>query len=96
MVIQTNLTALQALGQYQRTNSAVSKTLEKLSSGFCINRAADTAGLGVSQAMLAQIAELVRAQRNVKEGIDITNTANGAIYERLNYWPVPAKYDAPF
>ncbi len=46
--------------------------------------------------MLAQIAELVRAQRNVKEGIDITNTANGAIYERLNYWPVPAKYDAPF
>ena len=59
MVIQTNIAALQTLGQYQRTNGSVSKTLEKLSSGFRINRAADdAAGLGVSQSMRAQIAEL--------------------------------------
>lgn len=82
MVIQTNIAALQTLGQYQRTNGAVSKTLEKLSSGFRINRAADdAAGLGVSQSMRAQIAELARCQRNVQEGIDVTNTADGALAE---------------
>ncbi len=82
MVIQTNIAALQTLGQYQRTNGSVSKTLEKLSSGFRINRAADdAAGLGVSQSMRAQIAELARCQRNVQEGIDVTNTADGALAE---------------
>lgn len=82
MVIQTNITALHTLGQYQRTNGSVSKTLEKLSSGFRINRAADdAAGLGVSQSMRAQIAELARVQRNVQEGIDVTHTADGALAE---------------
>ena len=65
-----------------KIRGSVSKTIEKLSSGFRINRAADdAAGLGVSESMRAQITELARAQRNVQEGIDVTNTADGALAE---------------
>lgn len=82
MVIRTNATALRALGENQRQRSVTSKTLEKLSSGFRINRAADdAAGLGVSESMRAQITELNRCQQNVHEGIDVTNTADGALAE---------------
>lgn len=85
MVIRTNVTALRTLGESRKQQTAVAKTLEKLSSGFRINRAADdAAGLGVSESMRAQITELERCQQNVNEGLDVTNTADGALEEINN------------
>lgn len=85
MVIRTNVTALRTLGQSRKQQTAITKSLEKLSSGFRINRAADdAAGLGVSESMRAQITELERCQQNVNEGLDVTNTADGALEEINN------------
>lgn len=74
--------AVHTMHENIKIRGSVSKTIEKLSSGFRINRAADdAAGLGVSESMRSQITELARAQRNVQEGIDVTNTADGALAE---------------
>ena len=82
MVIQTNITGVHTMHENIKIRGSVSKTVEKLSSGFRINRAADdVAGLSVSESMRAQITELARAQRNVQEGIDVSNTADGALAE---------------
>lgn len=82
MVIRTNVPGIHVMHENIKIRGSVSKTIEKLSSGFRINRAAnDVAGLGVSESMRAQITELARAQRNVQEGIDVTNTADGALAE---------------
>lgn len=82
VVISTNIMALRALGESRKTDQKTKKTLEKLSSGFRINRAADdAAGLGVSESMRAQITELTRCRQNVREGMDIADTADGALAE---------------
>ena len=82
MIIQTNIPALHALRQKKNTDNSIAKNLEQLSSGFRIRRAADdAAGLAVSEKMRAQITELERCEINVSEGIDIAQTADGALGE---------------
>ncbi len=82
MRIQHNITAMNAYRNYNNNTSAVSKNLEKLSSGYKINRAGDdAAGLAVSQKMRLQIAGLVQAQKNAKSGISYVQTAEGALQE---------------
>lgn len=82
MIIQTNIPALYALREKKNTDNAIAKNLQKLSSGFRIRQAADdAAGLAVSEKMRAQITELERCELNVSEGIDIAQTADGALEE---------------
>ncbi len=82
MIIQTNMPALYALREKKNTDNAIAKNLQKLSSGFRIRQAADdAAGLAVSEKMRAQITELERCELNVSEGIDIAQTADGALDE---------------
>lgn len=82
MIIQTNIPALHALREKKNTDNSISKNLQKLSSGFRIRHAADdAAGLAVSEKMRAQITELERCELNVSEGIDIAQTADGALEE---------------
>lgn len=82
MIIQTNIPALYALREKMNTDNAIAKNLQKLSSGFRMRQAADdAAGLAVSEKMRAQITELERCELNVSEGIDIAQTADGALEE---------------
>ena len=82
MRIQHNIAAMNAYRQYSNNTSAVSKNLEKLSSGYKINRAGDdAAGLAISEKMRAQITGLNAAQKNVKDGISLVKTAEGAMQE---------------
>ena len=82
MRIQHNLAALNAYRQLGNNNSALSKNLEKLSSGYRINRAGDdAAGLAISEKMRAQIKGLEAAQKNANDGISLVQTAEGALTE---------------
>jgi len=74
--------AMNAYRNYNTNTSALSKNLEKLSSGYKINRAGDdAAGLAISEKMRAQITGLEAAQKNVKDGISLVKTAEGAMQE---------------
>src|ERR671921_312509 len=80
--IQNNIEAFNTHRQLTATSSAASKSMEKLSSGYRINRAADdAAGLGISEKMRGQIGGLAQAQRNVQDGISMVQTAEGALSE---------------
>ena len=82
MRIQHNIAAMNAYRNYNTNTSAVSKNLEKLSSGYKINRAGDdAAGLAISEKMRAQISGLNAASKNVKDGISLVKTAEGAMQE---------------
>ena len=82
MRIQHNILAMNAYRNYNTNTSALSKNLEKLSSGYKINRAGDdAAGLAISEKMRAQITGLNAAQKNVKDGISLVKTAEGAMQE---------------
>ncbi len=82
MRIQHNIMAMNAYRNYNTNTSALSKNLEKLSSGYKINRAGDdAAGLAISEKMRAQITGLDAAQKNVKDGISLVKTAEGAMQE---------------
>ena len=82
MRIQHNIMAMNAYRNYNNNTSALSKNLEKLSSGYKINRAGDdAAGLAISEKMRAQITGLNAAQKNVKDGISLVKTAEGAMQE---------------
>ena len=82
MRIQHNIMALNAYRNYNTNTSALSKNLEKLSSGYKINRAGDdAAGLAISEKMRAQITGLNTASKNVKDGISLVKTAEGAMQE---------------
>ena len=82
MRIQHNIMAMNAYRNYTNNTSALSKNLEKLSSGYRINRAGDdAAGLAISEKMRAQITGLNAAQKNVKDGISLVKTAEGATQE---------------
>ena len=82
MRINQNVMANNASRNLSSTNVALGKNLEKLSSGFRINRAADdAAGLVVSQGLRAQIGGLKQAARNSQDGISVVQTAEGALNE---------------
>jgi flagellin len=74
--------SMNAYRNYSNNTSALSKNLEKLSSGYKINRAGDdAAGLAISEKMRAQISGLEQASNNVKDGISMVQTAEGALQE---------------
>ena len=74
--------AMNTYRNYNTNTSALSKNLEKLSSGYKINRAGDAAaGLAISEKMRAQITGLETAQKNAKNGISLVQTAEGALTE---------------
>ena len=82
MRIQNNLMAMNAHRALGNNNNATSKSLEKLSSGFKINRAGDdAAGLAISEKMRSQIKGLETAQSNANDGISMVQTAEGALTE---------------
>lgn len=85
MVVRTNTMAMNANRQLSMNNSQVAKSLEKLSSGFRINRAADDAsGLAISEKMKAQIKGLEQASANSQDGISLIQTAEGGLTEVHN------------
>src|SRR6476620_2525162 len=80
--IQNNIEAFNTHRQLSATAVQASKSMEKLSSGYRINRAADdAAGLGISEKMRGQIGGLAQAQRNAQDGISMVQTAEGALGE---------------
>jgi len=82
MRINQNIQAFNAYRNLSTTNTAMGKSLEKLSSGFRINRAADdAAGLVISQGLRAQVSGLKQATRNAQDGISVVQTAEGALNE---------------
>ena len=82
MVVQHNMTAMNANRMLGVTTSTQAKTTEKLSSGFKINRAADdAAGLTISEKMRSQIRGLTQASANAQDGVSVVQTAEGALAE---------------
>ena len=82
MVVQHNMTSMNANRQLGITTSAQAKTTEKLSSGYKINRAADdAAGLTISEKMRSQIRGLTQASTNAQDGVSCVQTAEGALSE---------------
>ncbi|MCI9288750.1 MAG: flagellin [Oscillospiraceae bacterium] len=82
MRIQHNIMAMNSYRNYTNNVAAMKKNLEKLSSGYKINRAGDdAAGLAISEKMRAQITGLETAQKNAKDGISLVQTAEGALTE---------------
>ena len=85
MIINNNISAINTRNQLFVTNTAAGKSMEKLSSGKRINRAADdAAGLSISEKMRAQIRGLNQAARNAQDGISLIQTAEGALDEVSN------------
>ena len=82
MRINQNALAINAYRNLSATNVTLGKSLEKLASGFRINRAADdAAGLVISQGLRAQISGLRQATRNAQDGISVVQTSEGALNE---------------
>ena len=80
--IQTNVEAFDAHRQLQATSDRLSKSMEKLSSGYRINRAADdAAGLAISEKLQSQIGGLDQAQRNAQDAVSLVQTGEGAMQE---------------
>ena len=100
MVVQHNMTALNANRQLSITNTNLSRSTEKLSSGYRINRASDdAAGLSISEKMRGQIRGLKKASTNAQDGQSLIQTAEGAMNEihsvlqRMRELTVQAKND---
>jgi len=100
MVVQHNLRAMNSNRQLGLTTAAQSKSTEKLSSGYRVNRAADdAAGLAISEKMRRQVKGLTQASRNAQDGISAVQTAEGALNEvhdmlqRMNQLAVQASND---
>ena len=80
--INQNIMAMNSYRNLTSTQSGLGKSLEKLSSGFRINRAADdAAGLGISEGLRAQVHGNKQAVRNAQDGISLVQTAEGALNE---------------
>jgi flagellin len=80
--IQHNIEALNAHRQLENTSGKLSKAMERLSSGYRINRAADdAAGLAISEKMRGQIRGLSQAQRNLQDAVSMVQTAEGTLQE---------------
>jgi len=85
MIIQHNMSAMNTNRQLGITQGSLSKSTEKLSSGYRINRAGDdAAGLAISEKMRSQIRGLDRASDNSQDGISLIQTAEGALNESQN------------
>ncbi|MET0975342.1 MAG: flagellin [Leifsonia sp.] len=85
MQINTNTAANNAYRNLNNTQNALSKSLEKLSSGLRINRAADdAAGLSISEGLRSQISGIKVAARNAQDGISVIQTAEGSLTEVHN------------
>jgi len=85
MRIQNNITAQNSHRQYGINNVNIGKNVEKLSSGYRVNRAADdAAGLAISEKMRTQIRGLNMASRNSQDGISLVQTAEGAMQSAHN------------
>lgn len=83
MVVQHNMSAINANRMLNVTTSVQSKSTEKLSSGYRINRAADdAAGLSISEKLRSQIRGLNQASTNAQDGISLIQTAEGALNEQ--------------
>ena len=100
MVVQHNITAMNAQRQLGITTGNQAKSSEKLSSGYKVNRAADdAAGLSISEKMRRQIRGLNQASANAQDGISVVQTAEGALNEvtdmlqRMNELAVKASND---
>lgn len=82
MIINHNMSAINAQRQMYKTSTAQAKSTEKLSSGLRINRAGDdAAGLAISEKMRGQISGLNQASRNAQDGVSLIQTAEGALDE---------------
>ena len=82
MIVQHNMTALNANRQLGITNTNLARSTEKLSSGYRVNRAADdAAGLSISEKMRGQIRGLEQASTNAEDGQSLIQTAEGALNE---------------
>ena len=80
--IQNNVEAFNAHRNLTATSNAAAKSMERLSSGYRINRAADdAAGLAISEKMRGQIGGLAQAQRNAQDGVSMVQTGEGALTE---------------
>jgi flagellin len=80
--IQTNVEAFQAHRYLEMNSAALAKSMERLSSGYRINRAADdAAGLAISEKLRSQIGGLQQAQRNAQDAVSLVQTAEGALNE---------------
>jgi flagellin len=80
--IQNNVEAFNAHRQLTGTSTKAAKAMEKLSSGYRVNRAADdAAGLAISEKMRGQIGGLAQAQRNANDAVSLVQTAEGALNE---------------
>src|SRR4051794_14965684 len=80
--INQNIAALNAHRNLSITDGQMNKSLEKLSSGFRINRAADdAAGLAISEGLRSQVGGLKVAVRNAQDGVSVVQTAEGALTE---------------
>ncbi len=80
--INQNIDAFNSYRNLSVTQGQMSKSLEKLSSGFRINRAADdAAGLAISEGLRSQVGGLKQASRNAQDGISVVQTAEGALTE---------------
>ena len=100
MVVQHNLTAMNSNRMLGLTQSSLTKSTEKLSSGYKINRAADNAaGLAISEKMRRQVRGLTQASTNAQDGVSAVQTAEGALNEvhdmlqRMNELAVQASND---
>ena len=101
MQINTNLAANNAYRNLSNTQTDLSKSLEKLSSGLRINRAGDdAAGLAISEGLKSQVGGLTVAARNAQDGISVVQTAEGglnqthSILQRLRDLAVQAGNDS--
>jgi flagellin len=82
MQVNTNVSALNSYRNLTNTQNDLAKSLEKLSSGLRINRAADdAAGLAISQGLQSQVGGLTVASRNAQDGISVIQTAEGSLSE---------------
>src|SRR5215203_7060245 len=80
--IQNNVEAFNAHRQLTGTANKAAKAMEKLSSGYRVNRAADdAAGLAISEKMRGQIGGLAQAQRNAQDAVSLVQTGEGALNE---------------
>ena len=83
--INTNVAALNARRNLGQSTAALNKSLERLSSGLRINRAADdAAGLAIAEGFRSQVRGSQVAQRNAQDGVSLVQTAEGALSETTN------------
>lgn len=85
LTVNTNVPSLNAQRNLNVTQTALGKSLERLSSGYRINRAGDdAAGLAISEGMRAQVRSMNQAVRNANDGVSLVQTAEGALNEVSN------------